>query len=63
MRVRVFMSKAEYEAWLRRVSNWHAWYAWRPTWVDGQLVWLEHLERQRWRGVHGGGWRRRWPLP
>lgn len=25
---------------------WHEWYAWRPVFVDGHLVWLETIERQ-----------------
>ena len=31
----------------RRLENWHKWFAWHPeAMADGQVVWLEILERR-----------------
>jgi hypothetical protein len=27
-------------------ANWHRWFAWYPVSIDGQLVWLEIVERR-----------------
>lgn len=29
-----------------RVGQWHVWFAWRPVWIDRDLVWREYVERR-----------------
>lgn len=44
MKLRVFLSLSEY---LKRFEEWRPWFAWHPIFVDGELVWLEAVERKR----------------
>ncbi len=32
---------------LRVGGVWYRWFAWRPVFVENQIVWLEHLWRTR----------------
>lgn len=37
--------------WEHRRREWHRWFAWRPvrmTWIDGEVRWLEYVERRVW---------------
>jgi len=51
--------------WIPRfitARSWRSWYAWRPVYIDGEMVWLERIER-RWEPCvypAGGIWRYRY---
>jgi len=31
---------------LKRLSQWHEWFAWHPVFQQGQVVWLEKIGRR-----------------
>jgi hypothetical protein len=37
-------SRADRKA--KALQRWHRWFAWLPTYIDGQYVWLERVYRK-----------------
>ncbi len=50
-----------YDEWVRRVSEWHRWFAWHPVCWDGGWAWLSTVERSHLRGSIIHEWRYRAP--
>ncbi len=42
--------------WWGRYGHWHRWFAWHPVCVNGQLVWLEAVDRRRREGQVDDYW-------
>ena len=38
------------------IDRWNLWFAWHPLFLDGHIVWLEHIERRPkvWPDEYGG---------
>lgn len=47
MRFRIGNTQEQIDAWVRRVEDWHDWFAWRPVRLRmGEWVWLETVQRK-----------------
>lgn len=38
--------KESYGKWLERMEEWNTWFAWYPTRIGEEIVWLESVERR-----------------
>lgn len=43
MIIRIF---DKHEVYLRRFELWESWFAWHPIFIDGEMIWLERIERK-----------------
>lgn len=56
MRIKVWSTQSERQA----LFEWHRWFAWHPVVIDGSVVWLERIERQRYSDWNTCFWKYRW---